>query len=169
MGKINWGKHSYGDLRIIGGTKGTINIGKYCSLGENVRAFMSHDHKIDNISTFPFGKIFKDIPRNTYRNEKKLEINIGNDVFIGSHAVIFTDVTIGDGAAIGAFSVITKDVKPYSVVVGNDRVVDQRFDKEIIELLLNLKWWDFEEDKIKCLAPILCSSNIHELRSIYEV
>ena len=167
MDQIVWGKHSYGDMKIIGGTKGKVTIGNYCSIGENIRAFMSHGHKTENISTFPFGKIIKQIPVETYKDIKRQEINIGNDVFIGSHAVIFSDVTIGDGAVIGAFSTITKDVEPYSIVVGNDRGIGKRFMNSDIDFLLKLKWWNFEDQEVTKIAPILCSPDIAELRRIY--
>ena len=174
---IKFGKHSYGDIRIIGGTKGKVTVGKYCSLGSNIKAFMSHDHNIHNISTFPFGhggmpisKMMKPpLPgRNKYNIRRKLEITIGNDVFVGSNTVIFRDVIIGDGAIIGAFSKITKDIPPYSVVVGDSRIIRKRFSDKDIEFLLKLKWWDFEDQIVADIAPILCSSGIEKLRKKYE-
>ena len=155
---------------------GTISIGKYTSIGENVRAFMAMDHSIRNISTFPFGhkgmKITKmmkpPIPtRKEYEVWVRLKVDIGNDVWIGSHSVIFQGVNIGNGAVIGAFSTITKDVPPYTVVVGNDRVVKKRFSDEDIEYLLKLKWWDFEDQKVADMGSILCSPNIEALKQ-YE-
>ena len=153
------GKHSYGGITAIGGTKGKITVGKYCSFGENVRAFMSHDHNIDSIATYPFG--------HANRRVRRLEVKIGNDVFIGSHSVIFREVTIGDGAVIGAFSTITKDVPPYTVVVGNDRVLRKRFSDEDIDFLLKLKWWDLPDEKVAEITPILCSSDVTALRKMY--
>jgi len=173
--KYSQGKHSYGGyIEFVGGTKGKITIGKYCSIGADVRALMSHDHNIKNISSFPFGHPGMDISklmkkplptRDIYNIRRKLEINIGNDVFIGSNSVIFRDVNIGDGAVIGAFSVITKDVSPYSIVAGNNRYFKKRFSKEDIEFLLELKWWDFSDEKVAEIGHILCSSDIEALRS----
>jgi len=166
------GKHSYGDIRITGGTKGLVKVGKYCSIGEDVVCFMSHDHNYFNISTYPFGHPNKEITRlmktplskNDYNIRRKLEINIGNDVFIGSHSVIFRDVTIGDGAVIGAYSVITKDIPPYSVVVGNSRILRKRYSDKDIDFLLKLKWWDIEDHLVADMAYILCSPNINLLK-----
>ena len=95
---------------------------------------------------------------------RKLRVNIGNDVWIGSNSVIFTGVTIGDGAVIGAYSTITKDVPPYAIVVGNDRVIRKRFTDKDIDFLLKLKWWDKTDEEVAELAPILLSSDIGALR-----
>jgi len=170
---IIFGKHSYGDIKIVGGTRGKVIIGKYCSIADSV-ALMSHDHNTQNISTFPFGhgnmpisKLMKPpLPgRAQFNTMRKLEIVIGNDVWIGTDAVIFREVTIGDGAVIGAFSIITKDVPPYSVVVGNDRIIRKRFSDKDIKFLLKLKWWNFEDQEVADIAPILCSPDIAKLRT----
>ena len=86
---------------------------------------------------------------------------VGNDVWIGQKATILPGVHIGDGAIIGACSVVTKDVPPYSVVAGNPAEVKKyRFDKETIDLLLKLKWWDKDIEEIKKLIPFLTSGEI---------
>lgn len=82
--------------------------------------------------------------------DNKGDIVIGNDVWIGYEAVIFSGVTIGDGAIIGTRALVTKDVPPYTVVGGVPaKPIKRRFDEETTEKLLNLKWWDFDEEKIK--------------------
>ncbi len=174
MGNITLGKHSYGGIQIIGGTIGQIIIGKYCSLAENIRAFMSHDHNTHNISTFPFGhggmaisKLMKPpLPtRRQFNTMRKLKVVVGNDVWIGSHVVLFREVTIGDGAVIGAYATITKDVPPYAVVVGNNRIIRKRFSDPDIEFLLKLKWWDFPDQVVADIAHILCSPDINALKT----
>jgi virginiamycin A acetyltransferase len=86
---------------------------------------------------------------------------VGNDVWIGQKATILPGIHIGDGAIIGACSVVTKDVPPYSVVAGNlAQVKKYRFDKETIDLLLKLKWWDKDIEEIKKLIPFLTSGEI---------
>jgi len=68
---------------------------------------------------------------------------IGNDVWIGTNAIIMDDITIGDGAIIGAGTIVTKDVKPYSIVVGNPaKHLRFRFEEDEINFLLEFKWWD---------------------------
>lgn len=122
-------------------------------------AFMAHDHDSRSISSYPF---------NHHRIARKQEINVGNDVFIGSNTVLFRDITIGDGAFIGAFSVITKDVEPYAFVVGHNQVVRKRFPDEDIEFLLKLKWWDFPDEEVEKIKDILVSKDIRKLKLLYK-
>ncbi len=97
-----------------------------------------------------------------------MEINIGNDVWLGHSAVLFRDITIGDGAVIGAFAKITKDVLPYTIVVDSNRIVRKRFTDKDIEFLLKLKWWDFEDQMVADIAPILHSPDINLLKQWAE-
>lgn len=87
---------------------------------------------------------------------KTKRINVGNDVWIGIGAIIKSGVIIGDGAVIGAGAVVTKDVRPYEIVAGNPaKHIRFRFDEEIINELLELRWWDFSEDKLSVLAEFV--------------
>lgn len=169
---ITFGKHSYGNIRITERSSGKVNIGKYTSLGRNITAFMSYNHNMNNISTYPFGhrglpitELMKPpLPnRNDFR--KHLRLFIGNDVWIGSNTVLFSDITIGDGAVIGAYSIITKDIPPYSIAVGQSRIIRKRFSNKDIAFLLKLKWWDFEDEIVTSIAHLLCSPNINALRA----
>lgn len=86
---------------------------------------------------------------------------IGNDVWIGQHATILPGVHIGDGAIIGANRVIGSDVPPYTIVAGNPaKELRRRFDDELIDFTLRLKWWDRPIDEIDALIPILISSDL---------
>jgi acetyltransferase-like isoleucine patch superfamily enzyme len=171
MNKITWGKHSYGDIKITETHRGEVVIGKYCSLGIDIKAFMAHDHNIKNISTYPFGHKGLEItnlmeaplPTN-YTIKKEFKVTIGNDIWIGSHTVIFAGVTIGDGAVIGAYSIITKDVEPYAIVVGTDRVLGKRFSEKDIAFLLKLKWWDKLDYEVAVMAHILGSTDMKALK-----
>jgi virginiamycin A acetyltransferase len=90
---------------------------------------------------------------------------IGNDVWIGQNAVILPGVHIGDGAIIGANSVVGSDIDPYTIVVGNPaRVLRKRFDDELIDLMLRFKWWDRSIEEINALIPILTSSDLDTAR-----
>ncbi|MBW8330535.1 MAG: CatB-related O-acetyltransferase [Prolixibacteraceae bacterium] len=78
-----------------------------------------------------------------------LPIKIGNDVWIGIHSLIMDGVSIGDGAVVGACSVVTKDVPPYAIVVGSpSRIIKYRFEKAVIDRLLEIEWWNFSDDEI---------------------
>ena len=138
-------------------------IGKYCSIGSGAVFIMggNQGHNMDWASTFPFfyqANIFKD-SKNPYK--KVGDTIIGNDVWIGSEAMIMPGITIGSGAVIAARSVVTKDVPAYAVVGGNPaKLIKNRFNDEKIEKLLKLKWWDMPEEKVKEIVPKLCSEDI---------
>lgn len=70
-------------------------------------------------------------------------------IWIAANCIIFQGVTIGDGAVIGAGSIIRRDVPPYAVVVGVDRIIKYRFSQEIINKLLKIQWWNWSDDKIR--------------------
>lgn len=94
---------------------------------------------------------------------------IGNDVWIGHNATILPGVKIGDGAIIGAYSVVAKDIPPYAVAVGNPvKIVKYRFDEELISLLLKYKWWNKEEEEINKILPILTSSDLNYVKSFLK-
>ena len=94
---------------------------------------------------------------------------IGNDVWIGQNAVILPGVHIGDGAIIGANSVVGSDVAPYTIVIGNPaKVLRRRFDDELIGLLLQFRWWDNSVEEINSLIPILTCSDLEKVREEIE-
>lgn len=77
-------------------------------------------------------------------------IEIGNDVWIGANVTILRGVHIGDGAVIGANTLVNKDIPPYAIVVGCPaRVIKYRFEETVIQKLLNLKWWNWTDEKIQ--------------------
>jgi acetyltransferase-like isoleucine patch superfamily enzyme len=77
-------------------------------------------------------------------------VEIGNDVWIGSHALIKGGVTIGNGAIIGAYSIVTKDVEPFTIVAGNPaHVIRKRFHNDEINFLQKIQWWNLSDQKLK--------------------
>ena len=93
---------------------------------------------------------------------------IGNDVWIGANVVIMNEISVGDGAVIGAGSIVTKDVPPYAIVVGSPaRIIRYRFEKEEIEFLLNFRWWDKDSNWIK--DNYLKFNNIKEFKKEFEL
>ena len=90
---------------------------------------------------------------------------IGNDVWIGQNAVILPGVHIGDGAIVGANSVVGSDIDPYTIVVGNPaRILRKRFDDELIDLILRFKWWNRSIEEINALIPILTCSDLDTVK-----
>lgn len=132
-----------------------LEIGKFCSIACGAKfLFTSANHALRSLSTYPFPIFFdeweldaKDI-RSAWDN--KGDIILGNDVWVGYEAVILSGVTIGDGAIIGTRAVVTKDVPPYTIVGGVPaKPLRRRFDDKTVERLLALRWWDWEEEKIR--------------------
>jgi virginiamycin A acetyltransferase len=144
----------YGDRLIIG---------KFCQIASGVEFIMNGaNHQMDCVSTFPF-YIFEKWNENIPSLDKmpvKGDTIIGNDVWIGQDAVILPGVKIGDGAIIGMKSVVGSDVEPYTIVGGNPaKIIRKRFEEELIELMLRLKWWDLPVEEINKLIPLLHDNN----------
>jgi len=146
-------------------------IGKFCQIAAGVEFVMNGaNHQMNAVSTFPFYTLegwnmsppaVKDLPI-------KGNTVIDNDVWIGQNAVILPGVHIGDGAIIGANSVVGSDVPPYTIVAGNPaKKIRKRFDDELIQLLLKFKWWDKSIDEINSLIPILTCSDLKRVQ--YEL
>ena len=136
-------------------------IGKYCSIADHCRIGMS-GHSLDCISTSPIFTqkinaleecwVEKDVFEHKSEDERAY---IGNDVWVGSHALINGGVHVGDGAVIGVGAVVVKDVPPYAIVGGVPaKIIKYRFTPEIIDKLLEIKWWDIEDDILK--GKIMC-------------
>ena len=139
-GECNIGEYTYiGYNTVI--TKS--NIGRYCSIADDV-VIGPGEHKLDKISTSAI--FYEDI----YNVLTENVVNIGNDVWIGTKAVVLRGVTIGDGAVIGAGAVVTRDVEPYAVVVGIPaRKIKKRLSEDLINEVIKTKWWEFEPEKAK--------------------
>ena len=144
-------------------------IGKFCQISAGVEFIMNGaNHQRNAATTFPFYTLegWEQTPPSTEDLELKGDTVIGNDVWIGQNAVILPGVHIGDGAIIGANSVVRDDIEPYTVVIGNpSQVLRKRFDDELINLLEEFKWWDKSIEEINNLIPILTSSNLENLRT----
>jgi acetyltransferase-like isoleucine patch superfamily enzyme len=125
-----------------------IEIGKFCSIARmTVIQEFYHDHS--RLSTYYMQKHFFN---GTFKDDviSKGNIQIGNDVWIGSQCTILSGVKIGNGVVVGAHSLINKDIPDYSIVVGSPaRIIGYRFSNEIIEKLLEIKWWNWDVEKIK--------------------
>ena len=131
-------------------------IGRYCSIGEGAH-IGAIQHPMDRLSTHPFAiggnkftddDIYNGIAEKLDRHHRRTVI--GNDVWVGTRAIIMPGVSVGDGAVIGAGAVVTKDVPPYSIAVGVPAVVKRlRFDQPTVDRLLASQWWNFRPDLLR--------------------
>lgn len=155
-GHIHKSHIGYGTYII--GENGYIHdcrIGRFCSIASNCHIGLG-DHTLDMVSTSPlFYSSHSLLPHNFLSENIPLEertigntnykVIIGNDVWLGYNACVKEGVTIGDGAIIGAKSLVTHDIPPYAIAVGTPaRVIKYRFSPEQIQKLLEIKWWDMD-------------------------
>lgn len=155
--KITNSKIGYGSYININSSLSFVKMGRYCSIADNVYVSIGN-HPINHVSTHPafyyntetqigwtYHKgepLFKEIYKYP-DGEDFYQVIIGNDVWIGSHALLMGGIKIGDGAVIAAGSVVTKDVEPYSIVGGVPaKLIKKRFTEEQITTLQSIKWWD---------------------------
>ena len=144
-------------------------IGKFCSIACGTKfLFNCANHSLKSLSTYTFPLFYEEWELEksniTTAWDNKGDIVIGNDVWIGYEAVIMAGVHIGDGAIIAARAVVTKDVPPYTIVGGTPaKEIRKRFDAEVIQQLLMLKWWDWSTDEIRQCLPYIMEGKINEL------
>ncbi len=144
-------------------------IGKFCMIASDVQFIMNGaNHLVEGISSYPFAVFGKGWEQAMEGKSYpyKGDTVIGNDVWIGHRAVILPGVTVGDGAIIGAYSLVSKDVAPYSIVGGNPAVeIRKRFSQETIDRLLALRWWDWPIDKITRNVQLLTGGDVAALEA----
>jgi acetyltransferase-like isoleucine patch superfamily enzyme len=167
-GMLVIGAHSYAPpslVRVFAGDSARVRIGKWCSIAGGVEIMPGGNHRTDTITTYPIqrqlglgdaAQISQPSPAGNARSAaavisvgdvvSKGDVEIGNDVWIGRGAKILGGVTIGDGAIIAAWSVVTRSVPPYTVAAGVPaRSVKLRFSQEIVDSLLRIRWWDWDD------------------------
>jgi acetyltransferase-like isoleucine patch superfamily enzyme len=162
---MSYGKHTYGVPNILWhDNNANLVVGNFCSIARCVNIYLGGNHRIDWITTYPFGHINQHIFNNFNgygHPSTKGDVIIGNDVWIGDNVTIMSGVTIGDGAVIANNSHVVKNVEPYSLVGGNPaKLIKYRFTSEQIEKLLEIKWWFWDDTKINKFTPLLCNNNI---------
>ncbi len=149
-------------------------IGKFCQIAQNVKFIMgAANHRLSSVTTYPFnvfgGAWQKNTPPHLEQLPFKGDTVIGNDVWIGRESVIMPGVKIGDGSIIAAYSIVTKDIAPYSIVGGNPaKFIKKRFDDELIGLLLKIKWWDFAPEKLIDVLPLLCETDLEKVKQTLQ-
>ena len=145
---VEVGMYTHGGCFVPWAVDPRTTIGRYCSIAHGVRV-VNHNHPLGFKGTS--GLFFN--PALGLCDDWLVEhapLEIGNDVWIGVNAVILPEVSrIGDGAVIGAGAVVSRDVPPYAVVLGNPaRIVKYRFSEDVIAALLAEKWWEKDIEEI---------------------
>jgi len=178
-GKVTVGECSLIEYATIRATH-SIEIGKHCYVGEGARLISdlnpiiienytqiaagvqilesNHNQKapiLYNIKSALFQKPFFE------GLTSKGAIILEHDVWIGASSIVLSGVTIGHGSIVGAGSVVTKSIPPYSIVCGNPaKVIRTRFDQEICNKIDATRWWELSKDGLELILP-----QLHELTS----
>lgn len=165
--RVVHGKHTYGveyikvwDYDIPNDSDLKVLIGNFCSIANDVFIFLAGNHNYKKLSTYPFN-CFGWSNSEPCLSKTNGSVIIGSDVWIGKSVTIMSGINIGDGSIIASNSVVTKDVEPYSIVGGNPaKHIRYRFNVEDINDLLSIKWWEWEDEKIKDNISLIDSDDI---------
>lgn len=152
---VEIGNGTYGKIRAItyNCENSSLKIGNYCSIGFDVVFILGGEHDYKNISTFPFLQVELNESVETI---SKGPVVVGDDVWIGARSTILSGVNIGQGAIVGAGSVVTKDIPPYAIVAGNPaRVIKYRFDSQCITKLKKIDYGAIYKNDIVINRKIL--------------
>lgn len=143
----------------------SAELGNFCSISWNV-SIGGANHDYNNVTTSPLWRFHTMDTGSANHNinyENQEPCVIGNDVWIASNVVVLRGVKIGNGAVIGAGSVVTKDVEPYSIVAGAPaRIIKKRFDDKTISALEKIQWWNWPKDIIRNNLDLIYSSTVDE-------
>ncbi len=164
--RFSIGKGSSLGWNCVARGAGPLQIGNYCAIGEHVR-FITSNHDSDRLSlnyllqTRLTGQRFPSV---------KNGVKIGHDVWIGDGAMLLPGIVVGHGAIIGAGAVVTKNVEAFTVVAGNPaRPIRKRFPPELIDRILRLAWWNWDDEKLRRHAHLFamkCSENPHAFEAV---
>jgi len=160
--RYKFGMGTYGNLTVKNwGINDKLTVGSYTSIAGGVTILLGCDHRSDWVTTYPFNILWGKFENIKGHPTSKGDVVVGNDVWIGEDALILSGVRVSDGAVIGARAVVTKDVPPYGIVVGAPaKLIRYRFNQEIIAKLMEIKWWEWPENKIMKAVPDLLSNDI---------
>lgn len=162
-GRLVLGHRSYAhDPRIVvhhNDPDYNVTVGAYTSIADGVTFIVGGNHQTRWISTYPFDEASR-----RGHPHSRGPITVGNDVWIGMGAVVVSGVSIGDGAVVAGYAVVTRDVEPYTVVAGNPaQPVRQRFTPDETRALLAMRWWDWPHEKVAAAEEFLCAGDVAAL------
>ncbi|MFO0582492.1 MAG: CatB-related O-acetyltransferase [Anaeromyxobacter sp.] len=162
-GTVRVGRHTYGVPQVHTWRNGSkLIIGSYTSIADEVHVLLGGNHPTTWVTTFPM-KIRLGLP-GAYDDGvpfTKGDVTIGHDVWIGHGVTILSGTTIGNGAVVVARSVVVKDVEPYTIYGGVPaRKLRQRFSDEQVRALQEIRWWEWTDDEVRRLEPLLSSEDV---------
>ena len=166
---ITYGKHTYGDPEVMWGQQADLTVGNFTCIAGGVKIFLGGNHMLDRLTIFPFGYTHDKqgnpepfMKADGYINPMTNgSVVIGSDVWICTDATVMSGVTVGHGSVIACRCHVVKDVPPYAIVGGNPaKLIRYRFTEDQIDSMLQIRWWDWTDEKINENIPLLCSNNI---------
>lgn len=168
IGDFTYGTPEIFDLEIyddIASRPTRLKIGRFCSIGPDVKIYLGCEHRTDWITTYPFNALNDKFRYIKGHPHSKGDVIIGNDVWLGANVSILSGVRIGNGAVIGANALVTKDVDAYSLTSGNPaKEIRKRFDEETIRFFQDTSWWNLDIKDIEKVVHLLQSDNIEEFK-----
>jgi len=169
---VEIGRHTYGVTRNsfwASHEKSPVRIGSFCSVGPDVLFVCAGEHRVDTATTYPLRIVATEI-RNGAETFGKGPTIVGHDVWFGARCIVLSGVTIGNGAVVGAGSVVTRDIPPYAIAVGNPaRVIRYRFSPEVIERLQSSQWWNWSDDLIRERVALLTTVDAESFLNTLDV
>lgn len=154
---------------VYQGDQARVRVGKYASIGDDVEFLPGGNHRIDWVTNWPMREVWDLADAYEGNPWSRGDIVVGNDVWIGRGARILSGVSIGDGAVIGAYAVVARDVRPFAVVAGNPAEERRRrFDDETVAALLRIKWWDWPEAVVRERVPSLCGGDVGDFVRAFD-
>ena len=170
-GLLTMGRHSYGMPKVhhYEGDPAVVRVGHFTSIALDVEFLPGGNHHRDRVTTFPMHRLVKFADSESYAVASRGDVIVGNDVWIGRGARVVGGLTIGDGAIVAAYSVVTKSVAPYTLVAGAPAVPKRRrFPDHVCEALLSIAWWDWPDEMIISRAQGLMSADIEAFIAKYR-
>lgn len=145
LDNVSVGRNTYGPLEVLyDAGNGKLSIGSYCSIADNVKFFLGGGHNYKRISTFPFQtKTYMGL--HLLKRDEYIDIVVEDDVWIGYDVIVLAGSKIGKGSVVGARSIVSGEIPPYSIYVGN-KVIKQRFPENVISKIKDIDFSKVEHN-----------------------